>query len=213
MPKQAPERHEARKAEILTACLGCFSRKGFHRTSMRDLCETLSMSPGALYRYFDSKEAIILAMIDRDRAQWEVAFSNIPANTPLQEVLEGLTDIAEQGCARVEDIAIFWQVMAEATVNPEIAAVLKRHYGLFTDRLELVIRRAQERGEISTDLPPRDAAVFVISCFDGLLARFSFDPSTDWRTLARRFQSWIHLAFSSLPMAPAAKPSTGGKRK
>jgi AcrR family transcriptional regulator len=205
MPRQTPERHEARRAEILTACLGCFARKGFHRTSMRDLCEALAMSPGALYRYFDSKESIILAMIDRDRAQWEEAFASIPADTAFQKVLESLMGIAEQGCGRIEDIAIFWQVTAEATTNPEIAAVLKRHYTAFSDRLELVIRRSQERGEIDATLKPRDAAVFVISCFDGLLARYSFDPDTDWKKLARQFQKWIARAFHSPEPAPTRR--------
>lgn len=48
-----------RREEILAAAKRCFSRSGFHGTSMQEICAEARMSPGSLYRYFPSKEAII----------------------------------------------------------------------------------------------------------------------------------------------------------
>ena len=59
----ARERHFGRAAEA------CFVRNGFHRTTMSDLAREAAMSQGNFYRYFASKEDIVLAMAERDRAR------------------------------------------------------------------------------------------------------------------------------------------------
>jgi TetR/AcrR family transcriptional regulator, repressor for uid operon len=50
---------EAQEERILNAAMTCFIRSGFRGASMNDICSEAGMSPGALYRYFPSKEAII----------------------------------------------------------------------------------------------------------------------------------------------------------
>src|SRR5882757_7563931 len=58
-----------RRDEILAAAQRCFVRSGFHGASMQDICAAAGMSPGNLYRYFPSKEAIIAGIAERDRAE------------------------------------------------------------------------------------------------------------------------------------------------
>lgn len=53
------ERRELQVQRILEAAKTCFAREGFQGASMQQICAEASMSPGALYRYFVSKEAII----------------------------------------------------------------------------------------------------------------------------------------------------------
>ena len=43
----------------MCAAIACFTRKGFHQTTMDDICEGAGLSPGAVYRYFASKDEII----------------------------------------------------------------------------------------------------------------------------------------------------------
>ena len=61
MPKVTEAHLEARHQQILNAAGACFSRQGFHQTSMQDICREAELSPGAVYRYFSSKEDIIAA--------------------------------------------------------------------------------------------------------------------------------------------------------
>ncbi|MGI8418162.1 MAG: TetR/AcrR family transcriptional regulator [Nakamurella sp.] len=60
MPRLTEENREARRAEIVAAARRCFSRDGFHQTSMPDVAAEAGVSTGAPYRYFSSKEEIIL---------------------------------------------------------------------------------------------------------------------------------------------------------
>lgn len=50
---------DRRRREILRAATRCFVRHGFHQTTMDQICVTAGLSPGAVYRYFRSKHAII----------------------------------------------------------------------------------------------------------------------------------------------------------
>jgi AcrR family transcriptional regulator len=64
MPKLKPATQRARREHILDAAELCFACSGFHRTTMQDICKEGGVSPGALYVYFDSKEALFVAIAD-----------------------------------------------------------------------------------------------------------------------------------------------------
>ncbi len=49
---------------ILTTACGLFARQGYMRASIADLADACKLSRGALYHYFDSKEAILFAILD-----------------------------------------------------------------------------------------------------------------------------------------------------
>ncbi len=61
MPKLAPKTQQARREHILDAAERCFITKGFHPSTMDDICREAHVSSGALYTYFVSKEDLIWA--------------------------------------------------------------------------------------------------------------------------------------------------------
>src|SRR5215510_11367536 len=67
-----------RRARILDAAERSFCRSGFHRTTMQDVAAEAGMSPGNLYRYFSSKDAMVAGLAERDRAELARDFASIP---------------------------------------------------------------------------------------------------------------------------------------
>lgn len=61
-------RSEARPDEILDAALGVFAERGFDAARMDDIAARAGVSKGALYLYFDSKEALLKGLIEREVA-------------------------------------------------------------------------------------------------------------------------------------------------
>jgi AcrR family transcriptional regulator len=59
MPKVSAAYLRKRREQILGAAVRCFARDGFHRTTMQDIVGEAALSPGAIYRYFASKEDLI----------------------------------------------------------------------------------------------------------------------------------------------------------
>ena len=66
-PKIDDSKKEARRAQILLAACKCFAEKGYHGTSMRDICRESELSTGAVYSYYPSKEDIIEAIGEMGR--------------------------------------------------------------------------------------------------------------------------------------------------
>src|SRR3990172_1227249 len=92
MPKVTEAHLEARRQQILDAAAGCFTQKGFHHSTMHDICQMAELSPGAVYRYFTSKEEIIAAML-RERKSTSAAL--IRAISGREETHEILNDLAD----------------------------------------------------------------------------------------------------------------------
>ncbi|MGI9246190.1 MAG: TetR/AcrR family transcriptional regulator, partial [Steroidobacteraceae bacterium] len=58
-------RADAQRDRILSAALKCFIGHGFHAASMASIAEEAGMSAGLIYRYFENKHAIVLAIVER----------------------------------------------------------------------------------------------------------------------------------------------------
>lgn len=61
-------RADERPDEILTAALDEFIAKGFDSARIEDIAAQAGLSKGAVYLYFDSKEALLRALIERELA-------------------------------------------------------------------------------------------------------------------------------------------------
>ena len=64
MSRTRSERYDDIQAGILAKAARLFATRGYERTSIADLVEACQVSRGALYHYFDSKEAILFGMLD-----------------------------------------------------------------------------------------------------------------------------------------------------
>jgi AcrR family transcriptional regulator len=61
-------RADARPDEILDAALAVFTEKGFEAARVDDIAARAGVSKGAVYLYFDSKDALLRGLIEREVA-------------------------------------------------------------------------------------------------------------------------------------------------
>src|SRR6476660_5221592 len=125
MPKLKPNIQRAPREHILDAAEACFARTGFHRTTMHDICKEAGVSPGALYVYFDSKEALIAGISERDRAEFAERFDQLAAAPDLLEALRALGEqcfLEEPARSRLMCI----EIGLESTRNPRIVEIFQR---------------------------------------------------------------------------------------
>src|SRR5258708_17518325 len=64
MARTRSENYDGIHLGILTNAARLFSAQGYMRASISDLADACKLSRGALYHYFDSKEAILFAILD-----------------------------------------------------------------------------------------------------------------------------------------------------
>lgn len=61
---QKPHIALAKLARIVEAVLSLSNRKGFHATTLRDLAHASGLSMGGLYSYFDTKDTLLLMILE-----------------------------------------------------------------------------------------------------------------------------------------------------
>jgi TetR/AcrR family transcriptional repressor of uid operon len=164
-----------RRDEILAAAQRCFVRSGFHGASMQDICAEAGMSPGNLYRYFPSKEALIAGIAERDRAEVAQAFASADLSRGLLNVLEGMVQhyFAEHPRERV---LLCTEVMAESRRNPDIARISAAFDADVRKWLIGLMQAAAERGDIPRDVDFDGVVTMLMLIADGVWWRRALDP-------------------------------------
>jgi len=99
----ASSRARARRAEILDTAAELFASSGL-KTSLKEVADACGILPGSLYHHFDSKEAIIVELIGRYRADLDrLADTTLAqlAETPDDRIPERTVELAREiaGCA------------------------------------------------------------------------------------------------------------------
>ncbi|MCK9916197.1 TetR/AcrR family transcriptional regulator [Microbacteriaceae bacterium K1510] len=165
-----------RRNEILDAAARCFARSGFHQTSMQTICAEAGMSPGNVYRYFRSKEAIIAAISERDLAQ---AAADFEAVDKAPDFFTGFAALGRRYLVERdrEEIALCLDIWAEARRNPEIRHIHESIQSDVRAGLAAILRRAADRGELRRDLDFDKIVTVIIALGDGLESRRAIDPS------------------------------------
>lgn len=175
-PDSAPSQRQTR---ILDAAERVFARAGFHAATMNDVAVEAGMSPGNLYRYFASKDAIIAGMAERDRTMIAADFASLdPAKGKLLDQLDALGRRHLVDEPR-EKAIIALQIWAEAARNPQMASMCAAIDGTVIGGLAAAIAGAKASGELPADL---DDARFLQAIFmmaDGFFCRRAMDPAFD----------------------------------
>ena len=78
------------KERILAAALEMFSQNGYAGTNIRELSESLGLVKSAMYRHFESKEAIWNTLLDELIAYYEARFGSTEHLPPVPDSLEEL---------------------------------------------------------------------------------------------------------------------------
>jgi TetR/AcrR family transcriptional repressor of uid operon len=177
--KVDPVKHGQKRREILGAAIRCFTRDGFRGASTTDICTEAGISPGHLYHYFASKQAIIEAMIDLGLAYAAERLEKILAAPDVIEAL--LADIEETSLRLRPTQVLNMDGLAEAARNPEFAKIIERHTGAFRRMWADFLRQAQSQGRVDPGLDPDATANILIALIDGSRAMPIRNPKLDVR--------------------------------
>jgi TetR/AcrR family transcriptional repressor of uid operon len=183
---------------------------------MQEICAEAGMSPGNLYRYFPSKEALIAGICERNLAEAAEGFLAVDRAPGF---FEGLAALARHHLVERadEEAGLCAEIMAESRRNPEIARL---HLEMERDikcRLIDMLRRAAGRGEISAAVDLEGAATMLMVLADGMSWRRASDPSFNSEAALPHVLHMVHCLLMrphetvSLPPASAVEAGAGQK--
>jgi AcrR family transcriptional regulator len=181
---RTPKVVEDRKEQILDAAMRVFAQKGFTRATNKDIAREAGITPGLIYYYFESKEAVLQAIIEQ-RSPLQVMGSiseEMLAKPPeqfLRYIITRILDILESeqfiGMIRVLLPEVMLDVHSSDSQIVQTAQGAFRRIGIFLSQyLEAKIANGELRPfavQLATQL--------LISSFIGFVLRRQIlrDPS------------------------------------
>ncbi len=181
MEDQAPTRAQ----QILQAASGCFARRGFHQTTMQDIAEAAGLTAGALYRYFGSKDELIVALVAEDQRQVLERISAVLEEPDTERALAALLAFGIEDLSDPERNAVRFEVAAEAARNPLARAVCLEIYDGVLERLRVFVQRGIDEGVFAPPFDARSTAQFLLALGDGLAYLKTICPETDLTPMAQ----------------------------
>lgn len=182
MPKVTEAHVEARRSQILNAACKCFSDRGFHQTTVRDICERAGLSAGAVYGYFKSKDEILEAVgkLGRENTRQVLGLSEVDGAEPpsLTEILGKVMGFMDSGMAR-ESSRLDVRMWGEALHTPQLRKLFLAAGVNLIEPLAQAVRRGQERGEVAADLDPEAVARVGVALALGFTVQVAMDPEAD----------------------------------
>ncbi|MGE5510623.1 MAG: TetR/AcrR family transcriptional regulator [Bacteroidota bacterium] len=175
MPKLKPDTQRARREHILDAAERCFARAGFRGTTMQCICKEAEVSPGALYLYFDSKEALIAGISERNRAEFAERLAQLHEAPDFLAALEqlGKRYFAEEP-AHKRLLCI--EIGLESTRNPRVGEIFRAVDSFVTESFRTLFQRLKDSGRIDPVIEIPELVQVFTTLGDGLFWRRAVDP-------------------------------------
>jgi TetR/AcrR family transcriptional repressor of uid operon len=184
------DKGQVRRQQIMEAAATCFKRSGFHGASMADIAKSFGMSAGHIYNYFDSKEAIIEAIVAQDLEDTLGQIENLSKQEDMfKAILDGVQASLQRRAARV---VLDIEVLAEASRNPKVASALEKTDKEIRLKLSKLIDSIDKKEKKTSCNSAK--ATLILALFEGLMIRTIRDPQMNQATLSPLLQNMIgHL--------------------
>ena len=180
-PSAAMQRNLGRCDQILSAAAELFGENGFHGSSMAELAKRARMSVGHIYHYFENKDAIIEALVDREVEALPGMFDeSYPGDDALTTLLARIDDAVDR--LDLDRTPLRLEILAEAARNPRIADKLNSADEASRRRLAKLIS-----GRIAglTEREVSDRVEAIAATFWGLTFRAVHNPYLDRDAIVR----------------------------
>lgn len=162
-------KHEEKRREILDAAQRAFVRDGLQGASIAAICREARISPGHLYHYFDSREAILEAIAESYLANLQVQFNAALASGRSASAV--ITEIERTvDASGASDHVLLFDLFAQASRNTRIAEILSNATAGMQSLLTSFLADAQAQGDIARRLDPEAAAMVIINIMDAAKA-------------------------------------------
>jgi AcrR family transcriptional regulator len=191
-PRRTPKaeaRAESQRERILDAAQRCFIEHGFHGASMAFIAQTAAISVGLAYRYFDSKNAIMLAIIARELEDKRERIEDLCAGSDFLGAVMEKFSAWRTGSPGVMNAALFLEMSAEASRSPEILQAIRASDAMVREEFERWMQLDRREGGLGLPAQEAQSRGLLMQCLiEGLVVRAARDPSQDEGALKRALE-------------------------
>ena len=172
MPASSEELARARRDEIVNACAQLYETMSFRDITLRDIGEKTSFTRTSIYNYFQTKEEIFLALLQREYEAWTEDLEALRLALPAEGFAGGLARTLEKRGRMLKLLSMNLYDM-EANTRLENLVAFKRAYGA---SLAAVRRCLEAHFPAMTE---EDARRFLYTLFPFLFGLYPYTQATE----------------------------------
>nr|WP_052477751.1 ScbR family autoregulator-binding transcription factor [Kibdelosporangium sp. MJ126-NF4]CEL13699.1 Transcriptional regulator, TetR family [Kibdelosporangium sp. MJ126-NF4]CTQ99385.1 Transcriptional regulator, TetR family [Kibdelosporangium sp. MJ126-NF4] len=175
------------RGNLVAAAAVLFDRDGFAAASLQEVCDRAEVTKGALYCHFPSKNALALAVIERQSLLWHEVRHDVGerGTGPTQALVDLSFELAER--MRADPVVRAGSRLVLEAGLFEVAAASQ-----FTGSVAIVrdlLRAAEQAGELQADIDVRAAAEAIVAELTGTHL-LSLAMTGECEQCARLAQMW-----------------------
>jgi len=161
--------HTVRRVAFLDVAQRLIQTKGYEQMSIQDVLDELEASKGAFYHYFDSKQELLEAVIQRFADDAISALApilddpDLPAPRKLERVFAGIASFKAEQKELVVAIIEVWNSDGNAIVREKLRRLTST---LMVPLLARVVRQGMNEGEFQV-VSPDETAMVLVSLMQG----------------------------------------------
>ncbi|MDO5530468.1 MAG: TetR/AcrR family transcriptional regulator [Sutterella sp.] len=181
---------EQHREEIVDAAERCVRERGLHQLKLRDIARESGKSLGTLYNYFQNKEAIVEALVERQTERFIAVATSITEPVPGESQEERITrEVSSLVDAYMdaEAMRVSISIASEALVNPRVFEIHNAANRRICDYVINLFRSNSKCGPSGgTDEEVEASFVIVRAFLEGMRGAIVFNPGLD-REIIRSF--------------------------
>lgn len=202
--RNAQQRSDARRAQILAAATRCFREHGFHGASIARISQACGMSPGHIYHYFQNKEAIIEAIVAQDLERMLTLNEELRSASDVKGAFLDRTAEGVEGKLVPESAGLQMEIIAEAARNPRVAGIVQTADCSCRASLAQILRSLRRTaGHDDSDESIAGMVEVLAAMFEGLQFRAIRNPDINKEVVIGMFRQVIHSLLSQAPTESA----------
>lgn len=154
MPRISKEESLARRDQIIDACEALYRQKGYRDVTMAQVAERLSFGRANIYNYFQNKDEILLALLQREHELWANDLERLATDADAKDNEELADGLATSLVRREQMLKLMAMNLYDMEQNSRLEnlADLKRAYAQALKALgDLVVAARPEWDAVRAD--------------------------------------------------------------
>lgn len=192
---------EVRQLQIIRAARQIITTRGMEHLTIEAIAEEVGLTEGAIYRHFESKQEILLALLQEIE---DLLFERLQeAQEGITSPLEKLEGILKTHLSHVEQRGgVSFIVIAEALRfgDPEVRARVAKLLDRYAASIKGILQQGVEAGEIRGDMDLDTAAQLFFGVIQGAVTFWSLHERST--PLARRHRSLWEIYQNGIAQKP-----------
>jgi AcrR family transcriptional regulator len=187
---------EDTRRNILNKAFELIYRNGYEATSLDDILSQTTVTKGAFYYHFKSKEELGIAMLDEVvmKAVGPLIRKTLDSDPDVRTALYNMMKVfllespffvVEYGCPAVN------LVEEMAAKNKRFKSALKAQFDGWQQAIEAVIRKGQSSGQLAADHDPAHIAGYILASYQGIRSMGKLNGKPAYRAFLAAFKNYL----------------------